>query len=415
MAVHGSTAKAGAETPGTQALAGLRFSHELPDAAAAQENPDAWITGQGDIQIGVVHATSMGGHGVGTGLTPRDRSPLTDWAAEALRPHLTRLDDFTRSRYPVVPRNLPKAPTAKTKEERTLQKAEFERERRDERRAALARVLGGRPLVVEARWQNDRTRDALIEQLAVLLGLGGPGGSDRTMRAWTTPELTVRLYLEDAGNVAAQLEFPDGQPQRKTLAAAISARRREIATLCKRDERPDVQAVVVKIDHPKSFRPDIVDPKFAARLGYADAGRLTKFVTLPSSRWNTASKKSIAHRALQAWSDVLRQLGLCTVPEHSVDEMPKDLDYVAVWMVKRRADGPTRKRRTDPVAVRISAADSSVTGWDSDSGGWVPYPELLLSLARHAEIPGKYEDYEEIDEASEDGEEIAGARETRAK
>lgn len=389
-------------------LSSLRFSRELPNAAAVQENPDAWIPGKDGIQISVVHATSMGGHGVGTGLMPRDRSPLTDWAAGALLPHLTQLGDFTRSRFPVLPRNLPKTPTAKTKEERALQKVELERKGHNERRAALARVLDGRPLIVEARWQNDRTRDALIEQLAVLLGLDGPGGTDKAVRTWTAPELTVRLYLEDAGVVAARLDFPDGQPKRKTLTTAISARRREIAELCERDERPDVQAVVVEIGHPKSFRPDIVDPKFAVRLGYADAGRLTKFITLPSSHWNTATMKSIAHRALQAWNDVLRQLGVCTAPEHSVDELPKDLEYVALWMVKRRADGPTRKRRTSPVAVKMSAADSSVMGWDPDRGDWIPYPELLLSLARHAEIPGEYEEFDEEDQDGEDGE-VTGA------
>ncbi|MFE3644256.1 pPIWI_RE module domain-containing protein [Streptomyces sp. NPDC059169] len=388
-------------------LGRLRFSRALPDAAAVQENPDTWIAGKDGIEIGVVHATSMGGHGVGTGLMPRDRSPLTNWAAEAFTPYLTRLDDFTRSRYALVPRNLPRTPTAKTKEEQALKKAEFEREQQRDRRVALARVIGGAPLVAEARWQNPRTRDALVEQLADLLGLDGEGGTGPE-RSWTTPELTVRLYLEDADFVAARLDFPDGRPQRKNLPAAIGTRRREIADLCERDGRPDVQAVVIEIGHPKSYRPDIVDPKFAARLGYADAGRLTKFITVPSSKWGTATKANIAHRAQQTWSHVLRQLGVCTVPEHSVDELPDNLEYVALWMVKRRADGPTRTRRTAPVAVRVSAANGSVTGWDPESGDWIPYRELLLSLARHAEVPGEYEQFDDDDDgaaADETGEE----------
>ncbi|WP_432009242.1 pPIWI_RE module domain-containing protein [Streptomyces bacillaris] len=382
-------------------LGRLRFSRELPDASTVQENPDTWIAGKGGIEIGVVHATSMGGHGVGTGLMPRDRSPLTDWAAEAFTPYLTRLHDFTRSHHALVPRNLPRTPTAKTKEEQALKKAAYERERQRDRRVALARVLGGAPLVAEARWQNPHTRDALVEQLADLLGLEGEGGTD-SERSWTTPELTVRLYLEDADFVAARLGFPGARPQRKNLPAAIGIRRREIADLCKRDGRPDVQAVVIEIGHPKSYRPDIVDPKFAVRLGYADAGRLTKFITVPSSKWGTAKRTNIAHRARQTWSHVLRQLGVCTVPEHSVDELPGDLDYVALWMVKRRADGPTLTRRTAPVAVRVSPADGSVTGWDPESGDWIPYRELLLSLARHAELPGEYERFDDDDDANAD-------------
>ncbi|MFQ6197734.1 pPIWI_RE module domain-containing protein [Streptomyces sp. NPDC000405] len=383
-------------------LGRLRFSRELPEAAAVQKDPDTWIAGKDGIEIGVVHATSMGGHGVGTGLMPRDRSPLTDWAARAFAPYLTRLDDFTRSRHAVVPINLPKTPTAKTKEEQALKKAELERERQRERRIALARVLGGAPLVVEVRWQNPRTRDALVEQLADLLDLDGVGGTG-TERSWTTPELSVRLHLEDADFVAARLEFPDGRPQRKTLPVAIGTRRRQIAELCERDGRPDIQAVVIEIGHAKSYRPDIVDPKFAARLGYADAGRLTKFITLPSPNWGTATKTSIAHRALQTWSHVLRQLGLCTVPEHSIGELPHDLEYIALWMVKRRADGPTRTRRTVPVAVRLSAVDGSVTGWDPESGDWIPYRELLLSLARHAEVPGEHEQIDDDEAGVEEG------------
>ncbi|MFH8220626.1 pPIWI_RE module domain-containing protein [Streptomyces sp. NPDC018057] len=378
-------------------LGRLRFSHRLPDAATVQEDPDVWMSGKDGVQIGVVHATSMGGHGVGAGLMPRDRSPLTDWAAEAFSPHLARLTDFTRSRHAVLPRNLPKAPTGKTKEERALSKKELEGSRSHARRAALGRTLDGAPLVVEARWQNPRTRDALVEQLADLLGLDGAGGTG-AVRSWSTPQLEVRLYLEDASFVAARLDFPDGRPRRKHLASAIGTRRREIAELCARDGRPDVQAVVIEIGHPSSFRPDMVDPKFAARLGYADAGRLTKFITVPSSKRGTATKKNIAHRAHQTWSHVFRQLGSCTVPEHSVDEVPDDLDHVALWMVKRRADGPTYTRRTVPVAVRVSAADGSVTGWDPESGDWIPYRELLLSLARDAEVPGTYERFADVDD-----------------
>ncbi|MFF0967461.1 pPIWI_RE module domain-containing protein [Streptomyces sp. NPDC003703] len=388
-------------------LGRLRFSHGLPDAATVREDPDVWMSGKDGVQIGVVHATSMGGHGVGTGLMPRDRSPLTDWAAEAFAPRLTRLDDFTRSRHPVLPRNLPKSPTGRTKEERALKKEELTHARRQERRLALARTLGGAPLVVEARWQNPRTRDALVEQLADLLGLDGAGGTG-AVRAWSTPHLEVRLYLEDASFVAARLDFPDGRPRRKHLASAIGARRREIAGLCGRDGRPDVQAVVVEIAHPDSYRPGIVDPKFAARLGYADAGRLTKFITVPSSKRGTATRKNIAHRARQTWSHVFRQLGSCTVPEHSADDVPADLDHVALWLVKRRADGPTYTRRTVPVAVRVSAADGSVTGWDPESGDWIPYRKLLLSLARHAEVPGTYQQFEDVDDTDDEGPDADG-------
>ncbi|MGE7434785.1 pPIWI_RE module domain-containing protein [Kitasatospora sp. NPDC001175] len=368
----------------------LRFARDLPDPGKLQSDPGAWIDGKDGIQVGVVHSTSMGGHGVGAGLMPRDRSPLTDWAAVALEPRLRRVPDHGRSRYPVVPRNLPKDPQGKTKEARAAHKSILKREQQDSLRKQVVRTLGDAPLIAEIRWQNPRTRDALIATLAELLGLDGDGG-EGAVRSWDSPELAVRLHIEDAGLVSAPLAFPGPKPQRKHLAEAITDRRTAIASMCDLDQRDPGQLTIIEIGHADSYRPSILDPKFAARLGYADAGRLTQFINLPSAARKTAGAKNIAHRAEASWKDAFRQLGVRTVPEHSLTGLPDDLQYVGLWMIKRRADGPTRKRRTAPVAVKISA-DGNITGWDPESGTWVPYREVLLALARHAEIPGEFDE-----------------------
>lgn len=59
---------------------------------------------------------------------------------------------------------------------------------------------------------------------------------------------------------------------------------------------------------------------------------------------------------------------------------------VALWLVKRRADGPTGQRRMTLVAVRTGPS-GAITGWDPDTGEWIPYPTMLLRLTRHADIP----------------------------
>jgi hypothetical protein len=81
-----------------------------------------------------------------------------------------------------------------------------------------------------------------------------------------------------------------------------------------------------------------------------------------------------------------------TLPEHTLgDDLPAGLQYVALWMVKRRKDGPTRLPKHMPVAVRLTPMPDAeglalVRGWDDDARDWVPYPTFLLGLVKKAEI-----------------------------
>ena len=225
-----------------------------------------------------------------------------------------------------------------------------------------------------------------------------PDTSDADQRTWRTSELTIHLRLEEAGDLAARLAFPDPKPRKKHLHKAISQRRRQASGHLSATGHP-ADLTLVEIDHPDDFGP-LTDPKFALRLGCADAGRLTQFINTPSGKRKTATRTSIEHRSLQSWTDGFRQLGLSTIPEHSLNGIPADLTMVALWLVKRRADGPTRQRRITPVAVRTGPS-GTITGWDPDTGEWIPYRTLLLRLTRHADVPGE-------EEAEADGNEEPG-------
>lgn len=105
----------------------------------------------------------------------------------------------------------------------------------------------------------------------------------------------------------------------------------------------------------------------------------------------TRRTRELEQRVEASWMDGLRQLGLRVIPEHNLnddpdtpDVIPGDVQYVAVWMAKRRADGPTREAAIVPVAVRIGNDASGITGWDAEKKVWVSYPTLLLRLTRHA-------------------------------
>jgi hypothetical protein len=253
--------------------------------------------------------------------------------------------DHRPSAYPVVPRNLAKKPTGKTAEEKEQSKAQILRLQQRARREGLARILEGEPLETEVIWQDSRTRDGLLAQLAEALGLVNADSTDTEPRVWRTDELTIHVSLEQAGAMAAPLSFPGPQPRRKDLHHAISQRRRQAADHFSSSNRPAAHLTLIEIGHPQDFGP-LTDPKFALRLGCADSGRLTQFINTPSSKRKTATQSSIAHRAQQSWLDGFRQLGLSIVPEPSLDGLPANLHHIALWLVKRRADGPTGRRRT---------------------------------------------------------------------
>ncbi|AXG81276.1 pPIWI_RE module domain-containing protein [Streptomyces paludis] len=406
----------------------LSLNERFPSPEALLRAPVDWIGDGPGVRACVVHSNHMGAHEVGTGLMSNQRSEITSWAEEALPEGLVRLPDLVRrGRGVSAPANRrPKPRGEEAKQAESLRAAHS-------RRAALATVSAldardglpdhhtsgaGLP-VVEARllWQSPELRDRAIEAFCEVLGLDGDGGAPRNSEEdpdalerafdsarpgsafvleWRTPELDLRLNCLPLTDGLGDSLAPDPEIKGKgaRIAAAISSRRLAVLRHLKSDgavpERPVLG--LVEIAHRSTFFAAGTDPKFAMRLGCADAGVLTQFAVTPSNDWKIQNTDNLGHRVRNAWLDGLRQLGVRVLPEHTRGgDLPAELRYAALWMVKRRKDGPTRLPRHLPVAVLVTPLEgpdglARVQGWDDDLGDWIPYPAFLLGLVKKAEI-----------------------------
>ncbi|MFE1995240.1 pPIWI_RE module domain-containing protein [Streptomyces parvulus] len=407
-----------AENDAAGILRGLSLAGSFPDPEQLLSEPVSWIGEGAGVRAAVVHSTRMGQHEVGSGLMPNQRAQLTEWAEAALPEGVVRVPDLVRGRGKGIGAPQNRRPKPRSQE---AKKAEVLREARA-RRIALAtqcRIAAHDPgrdglPVVEARllWQSSEAREEAVAQFAKALGLDGDGGiaaagiTDRefdeaapgapVVLEWRTSELTLRLRCLPLANGLGDRLVPDPTVKGKgaAISAAVTNRRRALREWLGADgaDPSSPSVALVEIAHPSAFRPASTDPKFAIRLGCADAGLLTQFLVTPSTDRQIDNADSLGHRAHSSWLDGLRQLGVRVLPQHTLgEELPDELQYAAVWMVKRRKDGPTRLPKHLPVAVLVSPLPeaeglTAVRGWDDSIGEWVSYPRFLLGLVKQAEI-----------------------------
>ncbi|RMI32696.1 pPIWI_RE module domain-containing protein [Nocardia stercoris] len=436
-------------------LRNLALRQAFPDPEALLRAPEAWLGDGPGVRAAIVHSNHMGAHEIGPGLMSHQRSQIIEWAEQALPAELVRAQPLARSTAgtskPANARAAVEGAAKKTEEERAAY----------ERRSALgaaARINAGDhhspmdgPAVVEFRllWQTSTVREAAITALSDILGLDGDGEAllpelgqrhgtctdydgaapgNAVVRQWHTPELTVVLRcIPLSGGLADKLHINKRNCSGTTaLGDAINTRRHELVRYLTDDGARSATPTLalVEIAHRSTFVPANTDPKFAVRLGCADAGVLTQFVAVPSNAKGIKNAKNVDHRVRSSWLDGLRQLGVRVLPEHTLHgDLPENLRYAAVWMVKRRKDGPTRLPLHMPVAVRVTPMPhgngrAQIEGWDDDAKEWIPYPRFLLGLVRKAEIsnidrePGTAADVEST--AADPSTEPAKKRITRA-
>jgi pPIWI_RE module N-terminal domain/RNaseH domain of pPIWI_RE/MID domain of pPIWI_RE len=418
-----------------QILSNLSLSQPFPHPGELLTAPQDWIGDGPGVRAAVVYSTHLGSHGIGPGLMSHQRSKIVSWAEQALPEGMRRVPRLTRAAAgpstPGNPRPTPQGKAAKLAEsiraagERRIALAVALRLNAGERPAAVAATLNGastapsRPTVTARLiWQTPALRDASTSALTEILGLEGDGGSAAralteedydsarpgmpVVLEWTTPELSIRLRcLRATGGIADTLGIdPKARPKGKALEAAISTRRAELTQFLVADgadlKRPEL--ALIEVDRRRDFAHPLDDPKFAIRLGCADNGILTQFVLVPKKAGRYNSMKNLDHRVRSGWQDGLRQLGVRVLPERTVTAgVPEGLRYAALWMVKRRKDGPTRLPRHTPVTVMVTplapgSGLAAVTGWDPQTAQWIPYPQFLLKLVKIAEIPDVTDD-----------------------
>lgn len=407
-----------AENDTSGILRGLSLAGNFPDPEALLSEPVAWIGEGSGVRAAVTHSTRMGSHEIGVGLMPNQRAQLTEWAEQALPEMLVRLPDLVRGRGKGIAAPENRRPKPRTEDAKKAEPLRAAHARRvalaTQYRAARGDSGQGGPPVVEARllWLSPEVRKQAVAEFAKALGLDGDGGiaaahvTDRefdearpgapVVLEWRTPELTLSLRCLPLTDGLGDRLVPDPAAKSKgaAIAAAVVARRRALREWLRADgAHPSRPALaLVEIADPSTFRPASTDPKFSIRLGCADSGLLTQFVVTPSADRQIDNVSSLEHRAHSSWLDGLRQLGVRVLPQHTLgDDLPDGLQYAAVWMVKRRKDGPTRLPKHMPVAVLVTPLPegkglASVRGWDDKAGEWVSYPRFLLGLVKQAEI-----------------------------
>jgi hypothetical protein len=358
-------------------LPDLDIIRTYPRADELVADPSAWLRGRGGLAAAIVHRNRYGTHGVETGLLSGERSLIDEWVADGLRPLFRRVPDLQRvgeANKPALIRkpSVRSDPPGHAEALRTMVAA---------RREALKAGLAGEPLHVDVLWQFPETREALLGSLAELLGFPHDAVSDDSNQEWQLGDLRIRILASELGSLGTPLDVPrrTGLTRSAALGEAVRARRAAVATrLARRLGRPGL--TIVEIGGEFRFTAQDSDPKFALRLGLADTGRLSQFINVPAD-----AAAEIAIRARAAWLDGLRQIGAITIPRPRVGvEVPPDLQYLALWVVRRRADGPTRRAGQRLIALRMRPGDDydRIRGWDDERREWISYPALLLRLAQ---------------------------------
>ena len=349
------------------------FSESCPSAGELMGNPDRWASGsrQAYLTYSTRHEFR---HKVQPGILPKERRLLDEWVHESLRDCLVRDGNL-----------VPALGTRSLRRPRPPARASAEAGR--QRRAAVARAVEGKPVVLELIHREDAMPELVRSELAALLGLPEPVQSDQQW-TWNTPELTVVLRTRQDVEVLAPL--PAGKGTYRERAdfhdQAVQQRRGEVARSFPPIGPDDaVPVALVELSGPTKFPDPHRDPKFAVRLGCARAGRVSQFVRPASESSNDAR-----YRVGSALLDGFRQLGAIPVPDHTLgDLLGTEMDYLGVWMIRKRRNREDSHQANALVAVRIQRAGGGyvIEGWSGLQRVWRPYPRFLIELAELAEIP----------------------------
>ncbi|OLF06263.1 pPIWI_RE module domain-containing protein [Actinophytocola xanthii] len=380
-------------------LARVGAIDNLPAADVFAKEPDTWIDGRDKLTGAASYHTMMGWHGVGAGLMPAERRRLTEWAGAALVPEFVPVPSLVRSTISQNPtiHLTPKVPVPKKDAtEEQIADAVAKNELIDldnaiRRREFTALALDRRDLTAVLLYQSTHMRDQLIAAAEASLALADyRDATGPDLWSWTTPDLRVRIHARELGALGAPLGTTDRPPKKgKEHIAAIGERRAAVAAR-QRDLSADLGETTVitfvELDGRDKFKQRTTDPKFAIRLGCADAGMVSQFFTPAEhnpgeQNPDDSDDDDSQFRASAAWADGLRQLGMRLIPKHTLAEkIPENLNQLAFWIVKRQVTGDTEQAQFTPVAVLIRPGQKCILGRTPDMTEWVPYPQLLIAL-----------------------------------
>ncbi|WP_246435150.1 pPIWI_RE module domain-containing protein [Streptosporangium saharense] len=343
-------------------LGGLDIMRDYPSPADLLAAPEIRVLGVEGIASGIVFSTGMGHHAVGTGLMPGERAEIDAWIEEGLAPVLRRVSDLRRAFSPSRPALLPEAHPGELAKDPESYQRKVET-RRAARRAALSAALREPPRV-EILWKHETTRDSLINEMSDLLGTG------------------LQIHCEPVDRLVRPLELIGNGVE--AWQEAVRARGEEVRERFGSDGvSRRVALTFVEIDKKDLYPSKEVDPKYALRLGFARAHRLTQFIQDAEQ-----TDVGIGLRSRSACLDGLRQLGADILAPHRCGAgVAADLQYAGLWMIRQnsRRKGQYGARRLIAVRIRPDAHEHPVRGWDQGLGEWIPYSDLLANLGASTE------------------------------
>jgi hypothetical protein len=391
-----------------QLLTRVGALQHLPSAEQLAGKSDAWMFGRDGVTAAVAYHTTMRGpdHPVGTGIMPAERSRLIRWIARCLQPDfildqpltrvpiggkagriLTKLDSVPKAKKGMSDTELQQL--ALDQQAAHTANAAIARQNALVRRQQLADAVDGR-LSVVLLYQGDGTgmRNRLLNTVERLLDLPHRQlGANNNTWTWTVDGFTLTLYARPLGRLGATLGDGTAPRRGKDHDEAVRQRRHLVAAAMKTlaDEVGDTpQLALVELGGPKDFRVRTTDPKFAIRMGCADANMVSQFIRPDEVVGKDPEKEEASnqHRADAAWDDCFRQLGVRFIPPHRLKTaIPDDLQQLAFWVVKRRNDDTNTHQIFVPIAVLIRPDQNHIMGKAEGMSQWMPYPDLLKHLA----------------------------------
>ena len=373
----------------------LKARDSFPNPEELVKTPSTYLRDNGKPSAAIVYRNGINpAHEVGPGLMPIDRHHFAEHIKEIFAPELVFIDPPQRQKYQVT---VPKNPFMEKDEEEDLQdeptpERELSSALLAQRRQAIAHPTN-KQLTIGIWYQSDIIRQALLQALHTLLGF--PLVSEEAY-TWVTDELNLTVQIYPLGSIGDALDTKNnssGKGQNaERLRAAMRQRIEEIpAVVLPIAER---SAALIELDPAQEF--DGNDPKHALRIGFAQAGWLTQFITpykenrrLPEKQRQKEVEK-IAHRAIAALRDLLRQCGVLGVAPQVMNKgkvidspIPSPLHYLGVWLIKQYAPSShTHISQMLPLIVHMASDTPEVHVKAPGFKDWLSYSDTLLALAQ---------------------------------
>lgn len=346
----------------------LGSTFNLPEAQDIIEYPSAYLERPNSRSIGIVWRNGMSPeHPDESGMMPIDRRPLFEQVGKHLAEAFVREEDFERVALQVPHGEVtPKNPFFNDSEE------DAERDHLAEQRwRAIGEVVPA-SLRVEIWFQTENFRNQVASTICELLEVPQQTAFPITIQRHG---LTITLAARALGGFGAELVSPAQLNWKDAPVKAIQDRIEEISNSLDSLSSPCI--AYIELHNASGFKKEL-DPKRAIRLGFAQKGRLTQFLTPIRENEKPAS---LASRMKNGVLDALRQLGV--LPQlPSVLNLPKSLNYVGIWLIKQfRATAQTKEQLYLPVMVHIDSVTRKISAFAHGFNKWTSYAEALQWLA----------------------------------